>query len=78
MKENVHFVDKASNPPNVSQARPIENLWGILAQKVYEGGWQASRQQGKNGLKFYEQCEDKTACHSGQWSASHFKKIILI
>ena len=32
MEENV------SNPPNVPQARPIENLWGILAQKVYEGG----------------------------------------
>ena len=27
-------------PPNVPQARPIENLWGILAQIVYEGGWE--------------------------------------
>ena len=26
MKENVYFVEKASNPPNVPQARPIENL----------------------------------------------------
>ena len=32
-------------PPNVPQARPIENLWGILAQKVYEGGWEATTQQ---------------------------------
>ena len=45
MEENLHFVKKASNPPNVPQARPIENLWVILAQKVYEGGWQASTQQ---------------------------------
>ena len=41
MNENV----KMSNPPNVPQARPIENLWGILAQKVYEGGWEATTQQ---------------------------------
>ena len=41
MEENVTFVAKTSNPPNVPQARPIENFWGCLAQKVYEGGWQA-------------------------------------
>ena len=34
MNENVYFVDETTNPPNVPQARPIENLWGILAQKV--------------------------------------------
>ena len=45
MEANVHFVEKASNSPNVHQARPIEKLWGILAQEVYEGGWQASTQQ---------------------------------
>ena len=43
MNENVYFVDETTNPPNVPQARPIENLWGILAQKVYEGGWEAKR-----------------------------------
>ena len=48
MEENEHLVEKASNPPNVSQARPIENLCGILAQKVYEWGWQASTQQELN------------------------------
>ena len=41
MEEYVNFVAKTSNPPNVPQARPIENFWGCLAQKVYEGGWQA-------------------------------------
>ena len=41
----MYFVDETTNPPNVPQARPIENLWGILAQKVYEGGWEAKTQQ---------------------------------
>ena len=41
----MHFVEKASNPPNVPQSRPIENLRRILAQKVYEGGWQVSIEQ---------------------------------
>ena len=44
MEENEHLVEKASNPPNVPQARPVENLWGILAQEVNERGWQASAQ----------------------------------
>ena len=26
MEENLHFVERTSNPPNVPQARPIENL----------------------------------------------------
>ena len=42
MNENVNFVAKNINPPNVPQARPIENFWGCLAQKVYEGGWEAT------------------------------------
>ena len=45
MNENVYFVDETTNPPNVPKARPIENLWGILAHKVYEGGWKARTQQ---------------------------------
>ena len=32
---------KNINTPNVTQARPIVNLWSCLAQKVYEGGWEA-------------------------------------
>ena len=42
--DNLCFVDKGSNPPNVPQARPIENFWGCLTQKVYEGSWQAANQ----------------------------------
>jgi len=41
MEENINYVDKSLNPPNVPQARPIENFWGDLAQKVYDNGWEA-------------------------------------
>ena len=57
MDEYVNYVDKESNPPNVPQARPIENFWGHLAQKIYEGGWQASTEQvliGRIKLKLKE------------------------
>lgn len=33
------IVPYEDNPTNVPQARPIENLWGQLSAKVYEGGW---------------------------------------
>ena len=36
MDENVNFVPSNINPQNEPQARPIENFWGFLAQKVYE------------------------------------------
>ncbi len=45
MKENLPFFDKTAIHLNVPQARPKENLWGISAQKVYEGGWEAKKQQ---------------------------------
>jgi hypothetical protein len=38
MKETLPFVNNTTNHQNVPQARPIENLRGILAKKVYEGG----------------------------------------
>jgi hypothetical protein len=41
MSENVNFVHKDKNPPNFPQERPIENFWGCLAKKVYEGDWEA-------------------------------------
>ena len=37
MDENLKFVSKEINPPNVPQAHLIENFWVFLAQKVYEG-----------------------------------------
>ncbi|XP_065652827.1 uncharacterized protein LOC136080143 [Hydra vulgaris] len=41
----VYYVDKESNSPNVSQARPIQSFWGQLAKKVYEGDWQVSTEK---------------------------------
>ena len=38
-------IPKHLNLPNVPQARPIENFWGCLTQKVCEGGWEAITEQ---------------------------------
>ena len=45
MKENLPFFDNTAIHLNVPQAGLIENLWGILAQKICEGGWNAKTQQ---------------------------------
>ena len=45
MDENLNYVSKDNNPPNVPQARPIETFWAILEQKVYANGWQAKTEQ---------------------------------
>ena len=45
MNGKVKYVPKHLYSPNVPQARPIENFWGCLAQKVYEGGWEAKTEQ---------------------------------
>ena len=45
MSENINFVPKDVNPPNVPQDRSIENFWGCLVQKVYEGGREAKTQE---------------------------------
>ena len=37
----INFVQHRQNPPNIPQARPIETIWSLLEQKVYEGGWEA-------------------------------------
>lgn len=39
--KNVPFVPKEYNPPNVPKARPIEDFWSILADRVYDKGWEA-------------------------------------
>ncbi|CAF2052526.1 unnamed protein product, partial [Rotaria magnacalcarata] len=38
---DVQYVERQSNPPNCPQSRPIETLRSILADMVYEGGWEA-------------------------------------
>ena len=45
MDENVKFMPKRLITPNVPRTRPIENFWGCLAQKVYEGCWEANTEQ---------------------------------
>jgi hypothetical protein len=37
---NINFVSKVDNPPNLPQARPIEEFWAILSRKIYNG-WEA-------------------------------------
>jgi len=37
--EKIQVVPKEVNPANLPKARPIEDFWGILKQKVYENGW---------------------------------------
>jgi len=39
--EGINYVLKKDNPPNVPEARPIEDFWGILKGKVYENNWKA-------------------------------------
>ena len=40
-ENDVPYVTRSQNPPNIPQGRPIESLWSIIEQSVYEGGWQA-------------------------------------
>ena len=41
----INYVEKDENPPSAPQIRPIENYWGILKMKVYEGNWSAKNQE---------------------------------
>lgn len=45
IKQKIAFVPKKDNPPNVPQARPIENFWAVLKRMVYEKGWEAQNEQ---------------------------------
>ncbi|CAF3891969.1 unnamed protein product, partial [Rotaria magnacalcarata] len=40
-ENHVQYVERQSNPPNCPQSRSIETLWSILADMMYEGGWEA-------------------------------------
>ena len=50
----VIYVPKHLNPPKVPQARPIENFWGCLAQKVYEGSMGGQNRTGVEATHFYQ------------------------
>ena len=38
----IPFVPTDKYPSNCPQLRPIKNVWAILKEKVYEGGWEVS------------------------------------
>lgn len=57
MNEMIYYVPVNMNPPNVPKARPIEDFWGVLAQNVYEGGWEAKSE--KELIKRIESCLKK-------------------
>lgn len=40
--KGIPLVPKDINPANVPKARPIEDFWGNLKAKVYEGDWKAN------------------------------------
>lgn len=39
--KGIPYVPRDINPANVPKARPIEDFWGNLKAKVYEGDWKA-------------------------------------
>ena len=39
--ENIPFVPRNKNPPNVSQVRPIKDIWVIFKQTFYNQNCQA-------------------------------------
>lgn len=45
MQHGINFVPKEDNPPNVPQARPIEDFLAFLSRKVYDNGWEAQNEQ---------------------------------
>ncbi|CAF1933346.1 unnamed protein product [Rotaria magnacalcarata] len=40
-QNGIQFVDRYMNPQNCPQSRPIETLWSILTNMVYDQGWEA-------------------------------------
>ena len=40
-QNDIQFGDKHFNPQNCPQARPVETLWSILKNMVYDQGWEA-------------------------------------
>ncbi|KAJ8935855.1 hypothetical protein NQ318_016875, partial [Aromia moschata] len=44
-QHRIPFVPKIANPPNLPQARPIEDFCALLSRKVYDRGWEAQNEQ---------------------------------
>ena len=45
MNKIFNFVPRHVNLPNVPRAESIKNFWGCLAQKVYDGGYEAKNDE---------------------------------
>ena len=48
-EQNITYVPKKDNPPNVLQACPIEDFWSVLKRNVYEKGREAQNEQQLTG-----------------------------
>jgi hypothetical protein len=44
-EHRIPFVLRNDNPPNLPQARPIDNFWALLSGRVYNNGWKAQNEQ---------------------------------
>jgi transposase len=44
-QEKIDLVPYEDNPTNLPQARPIENFWSVLSDKVYAGGWSCQTEE---------------------------------
>jgi hypothetical protein len=42
---HIPFVPKHDNPPNLPEARPIEDFWALVSRKVYDRGWEAQNEE---------------------------------
>ncbi len=47
--EYIEFLPRNLNPLNVPKVRPVEDFWGHLSAKVYEGGWQVKNEDQLKG-----------------------------
>jgi hypothetical protein len=59
-ESGINYVTKVRNPTNLPQCRPIEDFFGTLAQKVYDGSWNAkSAGQLQNRIRYCLKKMDK-------------------
>lgn len=59
-QQNISFVPENDNPPNIPQARPIEDFWAVLKREAYEKGWknQNEAEENRNFCLPEHGCED--------------------
>ena len=38
---NLPYVRRNQNPPNVPQCRPTEKIWALIEHMLHQGGWEA-------------------------------------